>query len=104
MDLRWWVILVQVCVLVQCSVDPCIAEGMLQLVCSFGKKEGDLPFYISRVEPYRGYMFLDREREREIGSLGLSWWVLRRVMCSHTPGMASSITLGHVASPSLTSL
>jgi hypothetical protein len=65
MDLRRWVILAQVCVLVQCSVDRCIVEGMFQLVCSCGKKEGDLPFYISRVGPYRGYLFLDRERERE---------------------------------------
>jgi hypothetical protein len=42
--------------------------------------------------------------ERKIGSPGLSWWVLRRVACSRSPGMASSITLAPIASPSLTSL
>jgi hypothetical protein len=45
-----------------------------------------LPFYISRVGPYRGDMFSTKEREREIGSLGLSWWVLRRVVHSCTLG------------------
>jgi hypothetical protein len=44
MVLRRWVILVQACVLVQCSADGSIAEGVLQLMCSCGKKEGGLPF------------------------------------------------------------
>lgn len=66
MDLKRWVILAQVCVLVQCSVDRCIVEGMLQLVCSCGKIEGDLPFYISRENLTEDICFwIEREREKE---------------------------------------
>jgi hypothetical protein len=72
------------------------------------KEEGALAFYISRVGPYSGTcILLDRERERK-GERDLlpdlAWWVLRRVVCSHTPGIASSVTLAPVASPLLTPL
>jgi hypothetical protein len=75
-------------------------------MCLSKKEEGALPFYISRVGPYSGTCILldielerGGEREKEIGSPELSWWVLRRVMCSRTPGMASSITLAPIAAP-----
>jgi hypothetical protein len=65
-------------------------------------KEGSLPFYILRVGLYSGKLHSTREKDRERGDmlLGLSWWV----MCSRTPGMASSVTLALLASSSLTSL
>jgi hypothetical protein len=61
-----------------------------------------LPIYISRIGPYSGTCIL---LERDL-LLGLAWWVLRRVVRSRTPGMASSLSaaLDLVASPSLTSL
>jgi hypothetical protein len=81
------------------------------LVCSCASLPeggGGLPFYISRVGPYSGTcILLDREREggRERDLLPrLSWWVLRRVMCNRTLGMASFVTLPPVVSPSLMSL
>ena len=84
MNLRYrGFILVRVRTLLQCSADRSIAMSVLQQMCSCGKKEGALLFYISRVGPYRGDLF--SAREREIGSPELSWWVLRRVVCSHTP-------------------
>jgi hypothetical protein len=95
-------ILVRVRTKLQCSADRSVAMSVLQQMCSCGKKEGALLFYISRVGPYRGDLF--SAREREIGSPELSWWVLRRVVCSHTPGMAPSVTPAPVASPSLTFL
>jgi hypothetical protein len=67
------------------------------------KKEESLPFYISRVGPYNGTSIL-LERKRDMLS-GLVWWVLRRIVRSCTPGIASSspATLVLVASPSPTS-
>jgi hypothetical protein len=67
--------MVQVRTLLQCIVDRYIAWGVLQQVCSCGKKEGTLHFYISRVRPYRGDMFSTREREKD--------WLPRVVVVGH---------------------
>jgi hypothetical protein len=116
-ELRHRVILVQAKALVQCSTNhsiavECVTARVHVWSCaSPPKEEGVLHFYISRIEPYSGtFILLDRERKREGRGRerdllpGLSWWVLRRVMCSRTPSMASSVTLAPIASPSLTSL
>jgi hypothetical protein len=104
MGLIWWVILVQVCILVQCSADCSIVEGLLQLVSSCLGEGGGPSFYISRVGPYSGTCIL---LEREIDLLvGLAWLVLRRVVRRRTLGMASSflVALALITSLTLTSL
>jgi hypothetical protein len=62
MDLRWWVILVQACTLVQCSANRSIAEHVLQLVCSCVRGRGAFPF-ISQGTNLTSLFFLERERE-----------------------------------------
>jgi hypothetical protein len=61
MDLRWWVILVQACTLVQCSANRSIAEHVLQLVCSCVRGRGAFPF-ISQGTNLTSLFFLERER------------------------------------------
>jgi hypothetical protein len=55
MNLRYrGFILVRVRTLLQCRADRSIAWSVLQLVCLCVYKKEDLPFYSSRVGPYRG--------------------------------------------------
>jgi hypothetical protein len=119
------VILVQSCAPVQCSAGRSIASSMLQLsacvvMCLSEGGGGPALLYIKGTTlQWDLYSTIEKEREREReierererkregeGDLlpGLSWWVLGKVMCSHTPSMASSITLAPVVSPSLMSL
>lgn len=60
---RRWVILVQACVLIQCSANCSIARKQCYNLCLCVKEGG--PFYRSREEPYRGDLFSTRERERD---------------------------------------
>lgn len=96
-------ILVRTCALVQCSVDHNIAWERVTtsvLVC----KEGCLPFLYLKGRTLQWDLYSTGEIERDLLP-ELSWWVLRRVVHSCAPGMASSFpaALALIASPSLTS-
>jgi hypothetical protein len=53
--------MVQVRTLLQCSADRSIALIILQQVCLCALRKEDMPFYSSRVGPYRGDLFSTRE-------------------------------------------
>jgi hypothetical protein len=102
MDLRWGIILVQAFALVQRNADRSISQEHVTVGVLVSRRRRGPSFLNLKGMTLQWDLYSTRERDL---LPGLAWWVLCKVMRSHTLVMASSFpaALDLVASPSLMS-